>query len=68
MQYLIICIACELVIPCGFIFNKIMKSHLNHSLWLICETNATEKNQNNDCAIQLHKIYCNNQKIMLSSS
>lgn len=43
MQYLITCIACELVIPCGFIFNKIMKSHLNHSLWLICETNATEK-------------------------
>lgn len=43
MQYLITCIASELVIPCGFIFNKIMKSHLNHSLWLICETNATEK-------------------------
>lgn len=44
MQYLTACIACELVIPCGFIFNEIMKSHLHHSLWLICETNATEKN------------------------
>lgn len=44
MQYLITCIACELVIPCGFIFNEIMKSYFNHSLWLICKTNATEKN------------------------
>lgn len=68
MPRLITCIACELAISCGFIFKEIKKSHLKSFFITDLRNKCQWEKYNNASAIQLHKIHCNNQKIILSSS